>query len=656
MHLIKKIKTAFVVTLSPVFVSVLAIAVLLSSSSIAFADTLPFSETFSGSKPASWILSGDAAWAASHGGDSTLRLTSNAPDQSGLGFYDQSFASNLGIVSEFTYYANEGDGADGLVFFLVDGDQVSSTTIATGALGGSLGYAQSASDNGVPHAYLGVGFDEYGNFVTSDDGKSGGIGRTPNSVALRGGGNGQVGYDYLTSVDVHALYGHETDTGWRSARVTVIPHTSSATVRVEMSFDGGTTWLPVIDDYTYNETPPENLKLGFTGGTGGSTNVHAIGNLNVTIPADLALSVTASPSGTFARGDTVQYSYTLVNNGPNTSGVVSINNTLTQGEHGLTDVQWSYNTSTGSSSYGNGNSIGSIPVNLAVGATATVTVTGKIGSELLNTDSITIGATVVANAGVNDPDSSNNTISIPITTTGPTSGEAASISRIVSYASSNGLSAVPAMSDFTDLGIVGVTGDNFNEILRFIKNMEGADVNTVGKIQGAVTQYLSTRKNAVAYSVAQRYGCKDKNATNYEYFAAENNSLCKYNSIVTYRDSAKVGTPVSASVTVVATSSSKSIVVATTTGGILIETIPNLRFGSENRFVLALQKFLISKTTGSITPAAARLATRGANGYFGPATRSALIEYQKTIGVKPAIGHFGPLTRAMMKSLGVNAI
>ncbi len=72
----------------------------------------------------------------------------------------------------------------------------------------------------------------------------------------------------------------------------------------------------------------------------------------------------------------------------------------------------------------------------------------------------------------------------------------------------------------------------------------------------------------------------------------------------------------------------------------------NLKIGSSNVDVLKLQKFLNSQgyfvaKTGPGSPGRETL-------YFGPATRAALIKYQKANKI-PATGFFGPLTR---KSLG----
>ncbi len=74
----------------------------------------------------------------------------------------------------------------------------------------------------------------------------------------------------------------------------------------------------------------------------------------------------------------------------------------------------------------------------------------------------------------------------------------------------------------------------------------------------------------------------------------------------------------------------------------------NLYVGSRGYDVKSLQLFLISQNSG---PSAQKLAAVGANGRLGPLTRKALIEFQKSVGIKPANGNFGPKTRAYINSL-----
>src|SRR6185312_7680429 len=122
-------------------------------------------------------------------GQGALRLTNgdtttggNGNNQTGAVISNFTFPSNQGVQVTFstvTYGGNaygnsagQSSGADGITFFLADGSVLTpgTSTPATGAYGGSLGY--SCSNNkpypgteGLPGAYLGVGIDEYGNFV-----------------------------------------------------------------------------------------------------------------------------------------------------------------------------------------------------------------------------------------------------------------------------------------------------------------------------------------------------------------------------------------------------------------------------------------------------------------------------------------------------------
>lgn len=64
----------------------------------------------------------------------------------------------------------------------------------------------------------------------------------------------------------------------------------------------------------------------------------------------------------------------------------------------------------------------------------------------------------------------------------------------------------------------------------------------------------------------------------------------------------------------------------------------NLQRGSESSQALSLQKFLVAKGMLKATP----------NGYFGPATLSAVKAYQKSIGLAQ-VGNTGPATRAAIK-------
>ena len=99
----------------------------------------------------------------------------------------QTFPTNQGLDVTFTTYTYGGDsggsaqaGADGMSFFMSDGAlgaQVGGVN-NVGGNGGALGYSCSNGNNvfdGIEGAYLGLGMDEYGNFLNDGDNTSTGI-------------------------------------------------------------------------------------------------------------------------------------------------------------------------------------------------------------------------------------------------------------------------------------------------------------------------------------------------------------------------------------------------------------------------------------------------------------------------------------------------
>jgi type IV pilus assembly protein PilY1 len=157
-------------------------------------------------------------------GHGALRFTNGSPggySQNGGIVSATPFPTGQGIAVTFktvTYRGNSGgaggDGADGISFFLMDASKLNTATITgaasgdgngLGAWGGSLGYTCSNANppyNGLIGGYVGIGIDEYGNFLngttntlgeagttaTGDNTATGG-GYQPGRIGLRGAGN-----------------------------------------------------------------------------------------------------------------------------------------------------------------------------------------------------------------------------------------------------------------------------------------------------------------------------------------------------------------------------------------------------------------------------------------------------------------------------------
>lgn len=253
-----------------------------------------------------------------------LRLTGITTDSFGYVYYNTAFSVNQGFVIDFEFLSWGGSGADGLTLFLYDGG-VTSAQFRIGAAGGSLGYANDCNGgDGMNNAYLGIAFDEFGNFANpADRCKSGGPGTIANAVTLRGAGdytNGGVGsnYAYLThgvapaSIDCPSptctARPAATSAQWRRARVTMLQSGSSWSVYVDVQFGAGQPFTRVVNPTTLPSPPYSTLKLGFAASTGGSTNYHEIRNVLVTNPVDTTISKSVSAADVVVPGP---FTYTL---------------------------------------------------------------------------------------------------------------------------------------------------------------------------------------------------------------------------------------------------------------------------------------------------------------------------------------------------------
>jgi gliding motility-associated-like protein len=274
----------------------------------------PYCESFqTASTNANTVFGGDARLI-----EGVLRLTSNQQNQRGSIHINVPFPSSYGLKVEFEYFSYGGTGnflADGLSIFLFDGD---TQTFNAGGFGGSLGYAQRNTEPGLSNAYLGIGFDEFGNFGNSSEGRNGGFNgiaqdeRVPDAIVIRGPGNGNSGYPFIvgkktTSTGVDGLLPggqfpissggagtsritNPMDIGYRRVNMELKPDPDGVgfflTLSMVVTTEAGLPRQVTIFERPYNFPPPENLKIGFAASTGGFSNFHEIRNLVVEVSAD----------------------------------------------------------------------------------------------------------------------------------------------------------------------------------------------------------------------------------------------------------------------------------------------------------------------------------------------------------------------------------
>jgi hypothetical protein len=213
-----------------------------------------------------WVFNGNAAMA---GNETVLTPATNM--QAGSAFYSQTIATD-GMTAAFTLRMNGGSGADGATFALIDPAQVGTGPAVVGAKGSGLGFAGLPGVAVTFHTFASYGVNSY-NFV--------GIGTsTPGGPMTL------------------------------QASSTAVPQLRTGTHTVNIAVSGTTITLKV-DGTTVltKDVPglPSSALAGFTAGTGGSNDVHAISNAQIVagaslVPAPPSAAWTANGSAAIAGG------------------------------------------------------------------------------------------------------------------------------------------------------------------------------------------------------------------------------------------------------------------------------------------------------------------------------------------------------------------
>jgi type IV pilus assembly protein PilY1 len=231
-------------------------------------------------------------------GNGALRLT-NGCTGSGCkngGNFNYGFAQAGGIISPlfdsgngvqvtfktFTYEGDSGgtgkDGADGISFFIIDGTTTppydGNTLYDVGAFGGSLGYTctnELGNDDinnhpsssvvrafdGVYGGYLGLGIDDYGNYLNPGDNTATGPGVQAGRIGLRG--SGSVSWRWMQNTYGKTLFPDSWATttygSGCSFQSTSVPCTEAA-MAVHNTCASG-----YLEDYAGNKVKPSGSKV-----------------------------------------------------------------------------------------------------------------------------------------------------------------------------------------------------------------------------------------------------------------------------------------------------------------------------------------------------------------------------------------------------------
>jgi len=243
--------------------------------------------------PEGWELDGSAKLTGDgeidEVGEGWLRLTGKDKFESGYAFNNEALETENGLTFKFDYSSWGGNGADGITFFLVDGE-TEVDEFKPGGVGGSLGYApRYKSTEGMSNAYVGIGFDEFGNFANPTEGRTGGTKRIQDSVTVRGGGDGFEGYEYIDGTERlkegidQRKVAERPDQSSEDARhvsITFKPVEDNFHMSLELQFGAEGETKELFSDLEIPGEVPDTLKFGFVATTGGATNFHEVTNVS----------------------------------------------------------------------------------------------------------------------------------------------------------------------------------------------------------------------------------------------------------------------------------------------------------------------------------------------------------------------------------------
>jgi hypothetical protein len=232
-------------------------------------------------------------------GGGALQLTPGTGNSSGMVVYRTPVSTAGGVQISFTDASFNGStpGADGVTLFLSDASAAIPTVM--GNTGGSLGYADGSNNTpngvvapGIANGYLGIAFDEFGYFSNPTQGRVGGPGQVPETIAVRGAA--ASGYQYIggakNAAGAATSLPFDFDTPVATTRPANAPTITATltpagllTVGIDHHDGNGTVayYSQTVVGVNGQPAVPANVYIGLTASTGGYFNRHQITGFSV---------------------------------------------------------------------------------------------------------------------------------------------------------------------------------------------------------------------------------------------------------------------------------------------------------------------------------------------------------------------------------------
>jgi len=196
--------------------------------------------------------------------------------------------------------------------------------------------------------------------------------------------------------------------------------------------------------------------------------------------------------------------------------------------------------------------------------------------------------------------------------------------------------------DESSLNIYRYDGISWNQLLDCNVNKSANTVTCSTSNFSDFVLFGDRSNNSGTIRGGVKFGCKDKNAINYDYFSSHKESLCEYNNytIGDYEIIELINMLVSMGLI----DSNKVDYIDKLIAGSNYNFTKNLQFGDVDEQVIHLQRFL--NNNGYLLIKDGPGSPGKETNYFGELTRQAVIKFQEKNNINPAVGYFGPITRS----------